>query len=314
MMASNKSTQYWLVALKVLLLVLALGYIVVQLHGESALVIQHFKHTFQNNALGFFVVFFGWATLNWLLEVLKWRTTVRAWFPLSYKQAAQQCLGSLTASLITPNRIGEYGAKALYYNPKNRKKIIFLNFVHSSSQMLTTLLFGLPAFFYFIWNQPVTIATNKILGLLTGIAVVGIIAYLYRKKQLVFKGLTLTVIWGKFKQISTLRKVTIVTISIARYLVFSFLFYQILLFFGASLAPVEAMVCIYSMYLLVSIVPSFLVMDVVIKGGVAVWLFSFFGVSEIVVLATVFTMWILNTVLPAIVGSYFVLTFKLKEE
>ena len=64
------------------------------------------------------------------------------------------------------------------------------------------------------------------------------------------------------------------------------------------------------MYLLVSVMPSFFVLDVVIRGGVAVWLFSFLGVSEIAVLSTVFFMWILNTVLPALVGSYFVLTFK----
>jgi hypothetical protein len=67
------------------------------------------------------------------------------------------------------------------------------------------------------------------------------------------------------------------------------------------------------MYLLVSIIPSFFIMDVVIRGGVAVWLFSFLGVSEIVVLSTVFFMWMLNTVSPALIGSYFVLTFKPKK-
>lgn len=313
MMASHKSTQYWLVALKVSLLVLALGYIFLKVRDENTIVLKNLTASFQVSNLPYWLLFICLATLNWLLEIYKWKISVTTWFPLKFKEAFKQSLGSLTASLITPNRIGEYGAKALFFKPKDRKKIVFLNFVHSSSQMLVTLLFGVPALFYFIWKFSITIAISKMILLLSLFSILLFLGYVYRKKQLGIKGLSIENFWKKFKEISIVRKLKILLLSVARYLIFSFLFYQLLQFFGGSILLKDATIVIFTMYLLVSVIPSFFVLDVVIRGGVAVWLFSFVGVSEILVLSTVFFMWLLNTVIPAIVGSYFVLTFKPKQ-
>tara|TARA_R100000935_G_scaffold27288_2_gene47469 strand:- start:46896 stop:47846 length:951 start_codon:yes stop_codon:yes gene_type:complete len=312
MMASHKSKQYWLVALKVLLLVLALGYMLLKIKEERTTTLEHFKASFQIDTLPYWLWFVGLATLNWLLEIYKWNVSVSTWFPLTFKEAAKQTLGSLTASLITPNRIGEYGAKAMYFPPKNRKKIVFLNFVHSSSQMLVTLFFGIPALLLYVIRTGDTINLSLwriLLG--TGILLLLVaVAYSYRKRPFGFKGMTLSTLWKKFRQISIKRKTGIVGLSMLRYMVFSTLFYSILRFSGTDIHPEILLITIFTMYLLVSVIPSFFVLDVVIRGGVGVWLFSFLGVPEIVVLSTVFMMWILNTVLPAILGSYFVLTFK----
>ena len=61
---------------------------------------------------------------NWLLEIFKWKTLVSFEKKINFFEAFEQCLGSLTASLITPNRIGEYGAKALFFEKEKRKKIM----------------------------------------------------------------------------------------------------------------------------------------------------------------------------------------------
>ena len=50
--------------------------------------------------------------------------------------------------------------------------------------------------------------------------------------------------------------------------------------------------------------------DVVLKGTVAVWVFSYFNIEPLTILSITTLMWIFNFVLPAIIGSYFVLTFK----
>jgi Lysylphosphatidylglycerol synthase TM region len=312
MIASHKSTQYWLLALKVLLLVLALGYIVVTIRDENASVIQNFKDSFKQTHAPYWLFFSALAALNWFLEIYKWRLCVSAWFPTRFKEAMRQSLGSLTASLITPNRIGEYGAKALYFKPQHRKKIVFLNFIHSSSQMAATVFFGMPALVYFVLTYSVTIAPARIILAISAVFLLIFLGYFYRKKQLVIKGFSIENFLKKLKDISIKRKSTLLLLSVARYLVFSFLFFQLVLFFGDEIAYKEAMPIIFTMYLLVSLVPSFFVMDVVIRGGAAVWLFSFLGVSEIAVLSTVMVMWILNTVLPAVWGSFFVLTFKPK--
>jgi hypothetical protein len=49
---------------------------------------------------------------------------------------------------------------------------------------------------------------------------------------------------------------------------------------------------------------------VIIRGSVAVYLFSFVDVNELTILAVVTIMWLLNFVLPSIFGSYYVLNFR----
>jgi hypothetical protein len=50
--------------------------------------------------------------------------------------------------------------------------------------------------------------------------------------------------------------------------------------------------------------------DVVIKSSVAIWVFGFFNANELDILTIVMIMWTYNFVLPSLLGSYYVLTFK----
>jgi len=93
-------------------------------------------------------------------------------------------------------------------------------------------------------------------------------------------------------------------------LIFTFQFYYLLVLFGIDMSYLEAMSAIACMYILSSIIPSIFIFDVIIKGGVAVYLFGLIGVSESIVLSIVTFMWILNFVLPSVIGSYHVLKFK----
>jgi len=52
--------------------------------------------------------------------------------------------------------------------------------------------------------------------------------------------------------------------------------------------------------------------DVLLKSPVAVFIFSFFEIDELKIICISLLMWIFNFVFPAVLGSYFVLTFKPK--
>ena len=90
--------------------------------------------------------------------------------------------------------------------------------------------------------------------------------------------------------------------------------YYLLLVFGVDISYINAMMVITTMYLLSSIIPSIFIFDVVIKGGVAVYLFSIIGINELTVLCIITLMWMLNFVLPSVFGSYYVLNFNLPKE
>ncbi|MDX1278413.1 lysylphosphatidylglycerol synthase domain-containing protein [Oceanihabitans sediminis] len=250
--------------------------------------------------------------MNWVLEIFKWQILVQAIKKISFNEALKQSLGALTASLFTPNRIGDYGAKALYFTSKYRKQILLLNFIGNTAQMLITVLLGSIGLYYFTTEHPIEINYLKTIRLLA-VALLLVLLFLFGINQNRFKikGFSIDKIICFIQKLSFPIKASTFLLSLLRYFVFSFQFYFLLGIFGIEISYLDAMIAITSMYLLASIIPSIFIFDVLIKGSVAVYIFTQIGVDTFTILSIILLMWILNFVLPSILGSFYVLTFKL---
>ncbi len=309
----RKTKQYLLAAAKVLVLGLTFGYIFYKLKNNATVNLQEFlvtvfsKGTISGYLLLLFLIL---AAANWFFEILKWQTLVSTFEKISFSMALKQSLASLTVSMATPNRIGEYGAKALFFEPKMRKKILLLNLFSSGAQMFATTLFGVIGLFYIMRNFGInySLSTLVFFGIATAILIA--IAYYFKEKDLILKGFSIGKTIRFFKKIPFQIKFKTVVFSVLRYSIFSGMFYGLLLFFGAEISIGEAAPFIFAMYFLSSVLPSIFILDVVIRGGVAVWLFSIIEISELTVLSAVLAMWLLNFAIPSIIGSFFVLTFQ----
>jgi len=315
--ASNKTKQYLLITAKVLILTIVFVFIYRKLSNDRIFTNPDFFKAFKIKSiktfisLGFFLLL---AVLNWFFEILKWQTLVSTVQKINFRTAMRQSLSALTVSLATPNRIGDYGAKAVFFEKSKRKKVLFLNLIGNTAQLMVTTVFGIVGLIYLLINYEIDPAIGKIIIFLA-VILVGILGvYIFRKKTLLIKGLSFTKIWNKFKCMSAIIKLNVLAFSILRYLIFGSLFYILLRFFGATIIFDKAIFLIFAMYLLVSIIPTFFIFDVVVRGGVAVWLFAFVGTNEIPVLCTVLSMWLLNFLLPAVLGSIYVVTFKLQPQ
>lgn len=240
---------------------------------------------------------------NWLLEILKWQILVSTHQTISFKTAAKQCLSALTVSLLTPNRIGDYMAKALYYSKNQTKTILKLNAIGQFSQLFITLIFGGLGLLYLHYEFGFVASINPFL-------------------LLIFMGLLLLVIFmfkaqfykHRAKQLFCAIKPSIMfntlLISLLRYLIFSHQFYSLMLIFNLQINYFMSMMAIFCMYFLASVVPTFSLFDWAIKGSVAVFVFSFLGVNALTILEISLLMWMLNFALPALWGSVFVFQFK----
>ncbi|MBQ0788798.1 MAG: flippase-like domain-containing protein, partial [Oceanihabitans sp.] len=152
----------------------------------------------------------------------------------------------------------------------------------------------------------------RIPRLLIIIAVISIFSVFgLKQKRFKIKGFSIEKVMGFIKNISLKIKVSTFVLSLLRYLVFSFQFYFLLGIFGVELSYSQAMIAITSMYLISSVIPSIFIFDVIIKGSIAVYLFTKVGVNEFTILSIILLMWILNFVIPSILGSFYVITFKL---
>ncbi|UCE93642.1 MAG: flippase-like domain-containing protein [Flavobacteriaceae bacterium] len=258
--------------------------------------------------IAFFVLIVSLTFINWLLEIGKWKFLMSSLQKISFSEALEQSLGSLTASLITPNRIGEYGAKAIYYYRKQRPGVMIRNFIGNATQMTVTAIFGIFGVFVFYDDLPLeSFRTSEIYIPLVLITVLlsFLLFWIFQKAN--------RLSW--FGKLRSLFKIpnqvygNALIFSILRYLVFSHQFYLLLLFFDVDIAYTVALPSIFLMYFIASAIPGFVLFDWLVKGSVAVTLFGYLGVSEIVILSITATMWILNFAFPAMIGSIFVIRF-----
>ena len=306
---SNKAKQFLLVLAKLLIVAGAFYYLGHQLQASNTLDWTKIANKFT------FVSLLGIVSLsliNWILEILKWQNLVSYVHQISFKESMKQTLGSLTASIFTPNRIGEYGAKMLYFDKKEAKKIVLLNLIGNTTQMLVTSFFGVFGlvitglhleFFREIYNEILVIALLLII-LLT-------LAYVFRKREFIY-GFTIEKLVTKIKEVPRNIYRSNFQLATMRYLVFSHQFYFLLLLFGVSISYPIALATLFVMYFIASIVPTIHLMDVVIKGSVAVFLFAKLGVNEWIIVSITFLMWLFNLVIPVVMGSFFVMRFKPK--
>ncbi|MFD0863860.1 lysylphosphatidylglycerol synthase domain-containing protein [Sungkyunkwania multivorans] len=295
-------------------IVIGMAYFVYhRLTNNQRLDIDIFWETIQNNRVfhvNNILVLLLLSALNWILEGLKWKALTASLKRISFKDAMEQSLGALTASLLTPNRIGEYGAKVVYYSKNHRKKVLFLNLWSNMLQMSVTIILGAIGLYFFLSHFEVAIDYYRILrsvAILIAIVVAGLFGLRHRRLQI--KGFSFQKI-KEFVQKMTLRlHIQAWALSLLRYATFSFQFFFLLQMFGITLTYFEAMMLITSMYLIASLVPTVFIFDVVIRGGAAVWLFGFMQINELTILCITSLMWLLNFVLPSVFGSYYVLNF-----
>jgi len=314
---SYKSKQFLWLVFKLIILVLLGYFIYYTLTHNSEITWSNFYIIIKYSGIiepTTIFVLLSLTIINWALEIFKWYTLSNKIKPISFKEATKQSLASHAFSLITPNRIGEYGAKALYYQKSFRKKAMLLNFVGNFYQLLATIIFGVISLSFLMdWliemgplanlSAPILISAIVFCGIILIVLLVSKIPWAKKTKEKLNQGKSLL---SEFKT----RKVFI--ISMVRYLVFAGQFFFLITILEESHPFLYSYVIalIGAMYLLSSIVPMLALFDFVVKGSVAIYVFSIFGFPPDTVLTITTLMWLLNFVLPALVGSYFVLKFK----
>jgi hypothetical protein len=312
--AINKAKEYAPIALKVLILGLTLTFILSRIASDKAFASLDPAVTTGVRGSLFLLLFLALTLANWCLEIEKWRVLTDQVRSISFAEAARQSLTAFSASVITPNRIGEYAVKAFYFKPTERKKVLLLKLHANNTQLLATLLFGIPSLAYVLGHYDIVLSVQRLI-LASGVAL-GIFFMLYfvRNRTLPGGNISLQRILAYYKGLASNLHLKVLVLSILRYLMFSTLFFLLLNFFGARLNYLSAIPLIAAMYLLSSVIPSFALFDFVVKGGVGLWLFSLAGVPYPTLLQATFAIWLLSFALPALVGSIFIIRYKLPAE
>ncbi len=309
---SHKAKQFLTATAKLLIVGGAFYFIYTQLAQNEKLDWEKFIVLFKKNqsfAGISFILFFSF--LNRFFEILKWQNLVSVIHKINLSEATKQVLGALTAGLFTPNGVGEYIGKALFFEKYQAKKIVFLNLICNGIQMILSIIFGIAGLLYFNVNH--NIISSKTVLLLFGIFFL-LFGILFFSKKINIKGYSIEKLIHKINEIPKSIHQKNILLAICRYLVFSHQYYFLFLAFDVNLPYLTLIATIASVYFLASSLPTFQFLDFAVKGSVAVYFFGILGVNEWIVVFISTLMWFLNVVLPVAIGSYYVVNFKIKSK
>ncbi len=300
----HKTKQFLVLLIKLLIVGGAFYFIYNQLANNDKLNWQKFIVLFQKNkSVGGITFIVLLSILNRFFEILKWQNLMASFHKISLIQATKQVLAALTAGLFTPNGVGEYAGKALFFQKKDTKKIIFLNLICNGIQMILTVFFGTIG----LWILGYKYWVLGIIGVGFGFWILG-----FGLKKITIKGYSLEKLIQKINEIPKHIHQKNILLGMCRYLVFSHQYYFLFLAFDVHLPYFTLIATIATVYFLASSLPTFQFLDFAVKGSVAVYFFGILGVNEWIVIFISTLMWFLNVVLPVVIGSYYVLNFKYK--
>ncbi len=246
-----------------------------------------------------FILFLSF--LNRFLEILKWQNLAQKLQRISLSKSTEQVLAALTAGLFTPNGIGEYAGKALYFPKKEAGEVVFLNLICNGIQMILSTAFGIIGLLILGYWLEVGI-------LLSFVLIVSLILFLLKK--ITIKGYSLLQFFTKINALPKKMHRKNIALAILRYLTFSHQYYFLFLAFDVDIPYVILMATIAATYFIASSLPTFQFFDFAVKGGVAVYFFGLLGINEWIVVFISMLMWFLNIVLPVLIGSVYVFRFK----
>lgn len=266
--------------------------------------------------------------VNWAIESYKWYLLANRLQPLSFLKSVESVLSGLSLSLNTPNRIGEYGGRVLYLHTENRLKGVSLTIGSSIAQLCITLLLGcvslalLKPLLAGATFEGATVSDMLYTSFqyLLLLCTVLIFVFYFRMHWLVRliswapvvkKTFAFTLVLGELTNGLLLR---LLWLSFVRFLVFALQYLLLWNALGAELPLWQGFWTVAFIFVVMAAIPTFAIAELGIRGKVALAAASLLSGNTLALLAGTAGIWLLNLVLPALVGSVFLLTLKLFRE
>jgi len=253
------------------------------------------------------VTYFEWAVLlllflgNYLMEAIKWQNLLASWSPISIFKSYKSVLIGQAFAFFTPARSGDYVGRILLLPPGSKIKGVAQLAWSSYAQLIITisigsiaLFFNLPFFPWIKWFMP--------LGLIAALFV-----YFHPGQ---FKG------WlNKINklQIENKLKLNLLGLSFLKYMIFVLQYTWAVKMLNITIAPIDLWIALGVLFLLLSIIPSISLTDLVIRGQIIVVLLEPYYNNSLMLICLSTIIWAVNFLLPAIIGAFLLINFRIKQ-
>lgn len=282
---------------------------------------QHIRASFGSYRLVYLLLALLLVAVNWGIEAFKWKVSVRGISSVSFFTAFKAVLSGVSFSVTMPNRVGEYFGRMMYLPEGKRLKTISVTLVGSFAQLLVTMIAGIAGLLVLkkelLAHFPGWTAWFPLLlFVLTALSFLLLFFYfragashrLFRRWVRAQKYAYLVEALAHFDRTLLIQ---VLLLSLARYLVFVVQYIFVFYLFDVAV-PVEQVAAVMSVvFLAMAIVPSIALVEVGLRGEISIRLMGIFSANILGIGFTSVAVWLMNLVLPAIVGSLLLLNLRI---
>lgn len=272
---------------------------------------ENFLSTLNYQSLNWIWVAILLLPINIWLETVKWQLLLPK--PLSHtlKQRIDAVLTGITLGIITPNQIGDFAGKMIHV-PKNLyKNGLALAFIGGATQTLVSIWFALVACWLLAEQglfTTITLPKGIILGCLIGLPILFMYVPFITQQ---FKSSWLLPYVEQINQLPTKQMIKVWFIASCRYLVYALQYLFLLFAFGINLPWFISLCLIALVFIIQTITPSFMLVQLGVRGIAAIWLFGLFSAPPLAILFASYSLWIVNQLIPASIGLTTILKQKI---
>ena len=266
--------------------------------------------------------------VNWGIESRKWQVLVQHVQRFSFFDAFKSVLSGCSITMLTPNRVGEYGGRILNLEEGNRIKAISLTIAGSISQLLITMLIGCAgmAFLrYFSHNDAGGFSVlpefwgDVLIYMSVTITVVLLLFYsrlgwLVRLLEKIPASERLVKHIRVLDEFDFKQLLRILSLSFFRYLVFTIQYILLLKVMQVNINLSTCFWLISVFYLVMALAPTIGFIELPVRVTASWAILKYYTVNELGVSAAALGIWLINLVLPAIIGSLLILGTKIIKE
>jgi len=262
--------------------------------------------------------------INWLVESLKWRFMISKIEDISIFTSLRAIFSGITVSSFTPNRVGEYGGRVFCLEKSDRIQAVFITVLCSMAQLLTTILFGSISFFIlhenFLQDNSMLLFFNIEISSFSFLLLLFfnfLFLFFYFNASLLVKYIS------KYKYFKFLDKyINVISLytrkelmiallySVLRYLIFSSQFLILLHVFEVDINFFQSILSVMLVFFFITLTPTITIAEIGVRGSVALLVFMKFSSNVIGILSSTFLLWVINLIIPAIIGSFFIFSLK----
>ncbi len=263
--------------------------------------------------------------VNWGIEALKWKQLLSKTQQLSFVQSFKAILAGCTVSLITPNRIGEFGGRLIYVENQHKIKAIALSILGSVTQLFVTFLLGLIGLIFLKSESSVSAANSTILQFLssdflmglTVIATLALVLLLFQSSLLINFFSRFPLLLKRLKFLSSMERIAkkdmlrLFLLSLFRYMTFILQYLLMLRLMNVQIELSIGISLIAVFYLFMAIAPTIGFIELPVRATAGVVIFGLFSSNILGIQVAMFGIWLINLVIPALMGSILMINKKI---